>query len=107
MFDTIALIFVVINTALLVIVFIRLQTSASKQDIVNVMHLIRSARPAALVDNVEKIKKGNTKEHVAQLLGEADNPAEQEWIYHLDEHSGYAIAFDGAGRVEEVNAWRS
>ncbi len=55
----------------------------------------------------EKCKKGNTKAYVQQLLGEADSPTDKEWVYYLDEHSGYAIAFDSADRVEGINAWRS
>ncbi len=107
MVATLALILVVINTALLVIVFLRLQTSASKKDIVNVMHWVRLGRPKALVESAEKVKKGHTKHDVETLLGEADSPNDKEWIYYLDEHSGYIIAFDSTSRVESVNAWRS
>jgi hypothetical protein len=107
MVDTLAFILVVINTVLLVIVFFRLQSSASKQDIINVMHWVRLGRAKALVESVEKVKKGNTKYDVEELLGEADNPTAGEWIYYLDEHSGYVIAFDNASRVETVSAWRS
>jgi outer membrane protein assembly factor BamE (lipoprotein component of BamABCDE complex) len=107
MFDTIAIILALANTVLLVIVFLRLQASASKQDIINVIHLLRQGREKALVANVEKVKKGNTKDDVEKFLGEPDNPTAGEWIYYLDEHSGYVIAFNGANRVETVNSWRS
>ncbi len=107
MFESIAIILTVINSALLVFVFFRLQTRASKQDIMNIVHLIRSGRAKILVENVEKIKKGKTKDYVEQLLGEADSPTDKEWVYYLDEHSGYAIAFDSTDCVEGVNAWRS
>ncbi|MCI0692046.1 outer membrane protein assembly factor BamE [candidate division KSB1 bacterium] len=107
MVDTLALILVVINTALLVIVFLRLQTSASKKDIVNVMHWVRMGRAKALVESAEQIKKGYTKRDVEALLGEADSPNDKEWVYYLDEHCGYIVAFDSTSRVESVNAWRS
>jgi hypothetical protein len=64
-------------------------------------------RNKTIVVNVEKIKKGHSKQDVETLLGEADSPNDKEWVYYLDEHSGYIVAFASTSRVESVNAWRS
>ncbi len=61
----------------------------------------------AVVDNVERIKPGNTRQVVKRLLGEADSVADREWAYNLDEHSGYIVNFDSADRVVSVHAWLS
>jgi hypothetical protein len=61
----------------------------------------------ALIENVEKIKTGNTKHQVKRRLGKADSQADKEWVYYLDKYSGYVIRFDSNGRVESVNLWVS
>lgn len=105
MLNVLIIIGVLANTALLVIVLRRLQRSASKQDLLELAYLVRQRRPEALVENVEKINKGKTKIEVEQLLGKADKETSKEWIYYLDEHSGYLVSFDAGSRVEAVNLW--
>ncbi len=83
---------------ILMAVFLRLQKPADSVEL---------RRAKVLIKNVERIKRGNTKEDVERVLGQADNPTDKEWIYYLDEHSGYVIAFNSASRVEAVNAWKS
>lgn len=105
MLNVLIIIGVAINTALLVIVLRRLQRSVSKLDLLELTYLARQRRPEALVENVEKINKGSTKDEVELLLGKADRETGKEWIYYLDTHSGYLVSFDGGSRVEAVNLW--
>lgn len=58
-----------------------------------------------LVESMEKIKKGATRDEVERLLGKADRVTHKEWIYYLDEHSGYIVNFDDEDRVEAVDLW--
>ncbi|MBI1923389.1 hypothetical protein HYR99_03970 [Candidatus Poribacteria bacterium] len=107
MLDILVLIGLIISTVLLVIVFLRLQRSASKQDILDLNHLIQQGRAKTCVENVEKVKKGNTKDEVELLMGKADSLTDTEWIYYLDPHSGYVVSFDSGSQVEAVNLWVS
>ena len=107
MLDILTLIGLMINTGLLVVIFRRLQRSASKQDLLDLNHQVRPGRARDFVENVENIKKGNTQDEVEHLLGKADSLMDKEWIYYLDEHSGYVISFDSGSRVETVNLWMS
>lgn len=107
MLDILIFIGLMINIGLLVVVFRRLQRSASKQDPLDLNHLVRLGRAKVFVENVEKVKKGNTTDEVEHLLGKADNLTDKEWIYYLDGHSGYVISFDSGSRVETVNLWMS
>jgi hypothetical protein len=59
----------------------------------------------ALVESIEKIKKGATCDEVESFLGKADRVTHKEWVYYLDEHSGYIVSFDNEDRVEAVNLW--
>jgi hypothetical protein len=58
-----------------------------------------------LVESIEKIKKGDTGDEVERLLGKAHRATHKEWVYYLDEHSGYVVSFDNEDRVEAVNLW--
>ncbi len=61
----------------------------------------------ALLEKIRLVVRGNTKAEVARLLGQADEPVDNEWFYSLDEHAGYVIFFDRENRVEAVNSWKS
>ena len=70
--------------------------------------LVTQRADSRCVEDVEKVKKGDTKRKVKHLLGKADSLADKEWIYYLDQYSGYVIRFDDSGtRVESVNLWVS
>jgi hypothetical protein len=58
-----------------------------------------------LVESIERIKVGDTRDEVERLLGKADRVTHKEWVYHLDEHSGYLFSFDNEDRVEAVDLW--
>ena len=53
------------------------------------------------------VRRGMGKDEVMRLLGPADNPGNQEWLYYLDDYSGYAVKFDSRERVESVQSWKS
>jgi len=67
MLDVFILVGLVINVALLVVILRRLQRGASKQDIPNLTHLVWLERAKALVENVEKVKKGNTIDEIRSV----------------------------------------
>jgi len=58
-----------------------------------------------LVESIEKIKRGDTHDEVERFLGKADRVIHKEWVYYLDEHSGYLVSFDNEDRVEAVDLW--
>jgi hypothetical protein len=64
-------------------------------------------RDSALVENIDKVKPGQTQADVESIIGKADNPNGNEWLYYLDEHSGYVITFDSTDRVSNVQSWKS
>ncbi len=107
MTNTLILIGVIAIASLLAVVFVGLQRSASKEDVRAIAHQVKLGRGKLLVENIERVKSGQTKAELEGLLGKADNPADRQWIYYLDEHSGYTIAFDGVGRVATLNSWKS
>lgn len=79
----------------------------NQQTIRESAHLAQQGSAKALVENVEKVGKGDTKGKIERILGRAGSLNEREWVYYLDEYSGYAINFDGRDRVESVNSWRA
>jgi hypothetical protein len=97
----------VLAAGLLVAVLVRLQNVATKKDIEELSRYAQLGRAKVLVDKIQEVKVGKTKKDVELLLGRADNPAADEWFYYLDDHAGYILLFDGHGRVEAVNSWKS
>ncbi len=102
MLNIIILIGLAANIAILLFVFRRLQ-----QTIRESAHLAQQGSAEALVEKIEKVGKGDTKGKIERLLGRADSLNDKEWVYYLDEYSGYAINFDSRDRVESVNSWRA
>ena len=84
----------------------RLQTKASKADVRHLAQWVQLGRERLLVQNVDSVRAGYTKDQVEHILGKADNPSDREWIYYLDDHSGYLVAFDGTNHVERVVTWK-
>jgi hypothetical protein len=97
----------VLAAGLFVVVLVRLQHVATKKDIEQLSRYAQLGRAKVLIEKMQSVKKGETKGEVERLLGKADNPATDEWYYYLDEHAGYVVSFDGGGRVDAVNSWKS
>jgi len=93
--------------ALLVLVLFNFRRSASKNEIADLARFVRLGRAKALVENVDKVRKGQAKADVEAIIGKADNPDDSEWLYYLDEYSGYVITFDSTDRVSDVRSWKS
>jgi len=83
MLNTIVLIGLAANIAILLFVFRRLQ-----QTIRESAHLAQQGSAKALVEKIEKVGKGDTKAKIERILGRADS-------------------LDGRDRVELVNSWRA
>lgn len=101
------IIILLVILALLVLVLFNLRQSASKNEVANLAQLVRLGRAKALVENVDKVRMGQTKADVEAIIGKADNPNGNEWLYYLDEHSGYVITFDSTDQVSNVQSWKS
>jgi hypothetical protein len=109
----------VLNVILLVLILFRLRESATKEEVRDLSRYagddeirylsryVRLGRAGALTEDIQAVKKGETKDEVESRLGRADNPSPKEWFYYLDEHAGYVIFFDRDDRVESVNSWKS
>lgn len=105
--QTITLIVSLVTVVLLVLALLQRRNNASRQDIHDLMQVVQSGPAKLLVENVDKVKQGDTKDDVERTLGRADSPTDKEWIYYLDKHSGYVISFDNANRVVAVKSWKS
>jgi outer membrane protein assembly factor BamE (lipoprotein component of BamABCDE complex) len=81
--------------------------STSKQYASQTARAVEIERAELIVESIDKIKVGDTKEDVERFLGQPDHLTGKEWLYYLDEHSGYVIKFDGVGRVGAVHSWKS
>lgn len=69
--------------------------------------ILQAGGAKTLVANIDRLRTGISKDQVVRLLGPADNPGNQEWLYYLDNYSGYAVKFDNRERVESVQSWKS
>lgn len=69
--------------------------------------LVHAGGAKTLVSNIDKVRTGFGKNDVSRLLGPADSPSDGEWLYYLDEHSGYLVKFDPKERVASVQSWKS
>lgn len=56
---------------------------------------------------MQSIVPGMPRAEVERRLGPPPAKAGEEWVYYLDKHSGYRIAFDSVGAVTQVQAWVS
>jgi hypothetical protein len=96
-----------LDVILLVLVLLRLRKAATKDEVRDLSRYARLGRAGVLAENIQGVKKGETKGEVESRLGRADNPSPEEWFYYLDEHAGYVIFFNKHDRVESVNSWKS
>ena len=94
-----------VNLALLVLVVFRLMNLESR--INGIVLMVKSGSAKTLVQDIEKVVTGISKDAVEQRLGRADNPGSTEWIYYLDQSSGYIVRFDQQDLVESVVSWKS
>src|SRR4051812_32259464 len=90
----------IVVVALVIVVLLRRHSDPSVAGIHEQARTIDLEAAKALVENIEKVQTGSGKTEVETLLGRADSRTDNEWIYYLDEHSGYTISFDTADRVE-------
>lgn len=73
----------------------------------NLTAIVHAGGAKTLVANIDRVTTGVGKDEVTRLLGPADNPGNQEWLYYLDGDSGYAVKFDAQEQVESVQSWKS
>jgi len=59
-----------------------------------------------IIKKIENISLGSTKDEVQKLLGVVSEMNSEEWMYNLDENSGYIILFSN-DRVKKIQSWKS
>ena len=105
--QTLILLILLVNTALLLIILLRPRGDSAQKQLQELRRLLLLGPKKALVEDVGKIRSGDTREAVEGLIGKPDSLGQDAWIYLLDDHSGYRISFDTGGRVESVRTWVS
>jgi hypothetical protein len=63
--------------------------------------------PKALIEAIESIQPGTSRQDVKRLIGKPDKPSEDEWVYFLTRDSGYLITFSAGNGVERIRSWKS
>lgn len=93
--------------AVLVLVLRRLSESPSiREDLSELLWVARSGPAKALVAGVDRVSPPMTKTQVEDVLGGPDSRDDDEWIYRIDDYSGYLITFAN-GQVVSVDSMKS
>ena len=105
--ETLTLLVAVLTLLLASTILIQLRRVPSRKEVGTLTALVRSVSPKALVEAIEGIQPGTSREEVEQLIGKPDKPSDAEWIYFLSRDSGYLITFSPNNRVERIRSWKS
>jgi hypothetical protein len=62
---------------------------------------------AVRANGFQLLGEGDEKATVLAVVGQPDSVLDHEWIYRLDDHSGYAVSFNSDGRVARASSWKS
>jgi hypothetical protein len=105
--ETLTLVIAVLTLLLASTILIQLRRVPSRKEVGTLTALIRSVSPKALVEAIESIQPGTSREEVERLIGKPDKPSEDEWVYFLSRDSGYLITFSPNNHVERIRSWKS
>ena len=105
--ETLTLVIAVLTLLLASTILIQLRRVPSRKEVGTLTALIRSVSPKALVEAIESIQPGTSREEVERLIGKPDKPSEDEWVYFLSRVSGYLITFSPNNHVERIRSWKS
>jgi hypothetical protein len=105
--ETLTLVVAVLTLLLASTILIQLRRVPSRKEVGTLTALVRSVSPKALVEAIESIQPGTSREEVERLIGKPDKPSEDEWVYFLSRDSGYLITFSPNNHVERIRSWKS
>ncbi len=103
MLTTILWMLVLLTAAACLVAVVRI---AQLQRLLKIAH----SRPLdELVDALEHVRVGDTKQGLARRAGVGDHATERQWVYYLDigGRAGYVVEFNADERVASSTTWVS
>ncbi len=98
------LLLLILNTVLLIVILVLLirQLTTGKTPTQATLPL-----PAGVLleQKIRQVNPGDRRADVETLLGPPGATQDNEWIYYLDDSSGYLIEFSNDDRVDAVRSW--
>ena len=105
--EKLTLLVAIVTLLLASTILIQLRRIPSRKEVGTLTALVRSVSPKALVEAIETIQPGTSRQDVERLIGKPDKPSEDEWVYFLTRDSGYLITFSADNGVERIRSWKS
>jgi hypothetical protein len=105
--EKLTLLVAIVTLLLASTILIQMRRVPSRKEVGALTALVRSVSPIALVEAIESIQPGTSRQDVERLIGKPDKPAEDEWVYFVTRDSGYLITFSADNGVERIRSWKS